>query len=105
MSAILAALALVGLMLSSLGFMAQVSAMTGLPLTRPDVSILGDLLNETALGLALKARIAALLILLLCALLCSRAPRVAAPASTLAGAFPHAPLAWGGPGGPRDGGL
>ncbi|MBS88167.1 MULTISPECIES: copper homeostasis membrane protein CopD [Sphingomonadales] len=105
MSAILAALALVGLMLSSLGFMAQVSAMTGLPLTRPDVSILGDLLNETALGLALKARIAALLILLLCALLCSRAPRVAAAASTLAGACALATLAWGGHGGAGEGGI
>ncbi|MFC0203280.1 copper resistance protein CopD [Sphingobium sp. GW456-12-10-14-TSB1] len=105
MPALIAAVALAGVILSALGFAVQASAMTGLPITRPDVSILGDLLNETALGLALKTRVAALLILLLCALFYGRAPRAAAAASTLVGACALATLAWSGHAAAGEGGI
>ena len=87
MGAMVACLACFGLLLSALGFAVQAAAMSGLPLTQPDFALLGDLINETAMGAALKARLVALLVLLFCVLLYRRQSRPAFIASTLAGAL------------------
>lgn len=96
-------LVLLGLLLSVLGFLVQASAMTGLPLTRPDLQLVSDLLNDTALGTALKVRLAALVILLPCAALYGRKPRVCVMTSTLAGAIALGTLAWSGHGAAGEG--
>lgn len=96
-------LAVLGLILSALGFVIQGAAMAGVPLTQPDVSILGDLLVTTALGLALKIRILALLFLLIAAALLSRLPRGATMVATIAGAVALATLAWSGHGAAGEG--
>src|SRR3546814_18713283 len=77
--------------------------MSGLPLTQPDFALLGDLINETAMGAALKARLLALLVLLFCFLLYRRKSRPAFIASTLASALALPTLACRGHGTARDG--
>ncbi|MDH2149294.1 copper resistance protein CopD, partial [Sphingobium yanoikuyae] len=103
MGAMVACLACFGLLLSALGFAVQAAAMSGLPLTQPDFALLGDLINETAMGAALKARLVALLVLLFCVLLYRRQSRPAFIASTLAGALALATLAWSGHGAAGEG--
>ena len=93
MGAMVACLACFGLLLSALGFAVQAAAMSGLPLTQPDFALLGDLINETAMGAALKARLVALLVLLFCVLLYRRQSRpawVGALAAFLALVMPKA---------------
>ena len=65
MVAMVAGLACLALLLSALGFALQAAAMTGLPLTQPDLSMVAELFNGTSMGTALKARLVALLVLLL----------------------------------------
>lgn len=102
-AALTADMALLGLLASILGFVIQGAAMAGVPLFQPDFSILSDLLDATALGLALKVRLAALLTILLCAAIRRPMPRTAAAISTLAGACALATLAWGGHGAAGEG--
>src|SRR3546814_1442484 len=64
MVAMVAGLACLALLLSALGFALQAAAMTGLPLTQPDLSMVAELFNGTSMGTALKARLVALLVLL-----------------------------------------
>ncbi|MDF0544152.1 copper homeostasis membrane protein CopD [Sphingobium sp. H39-3-25] len=103
MVASLISLAALGLILSSLGFVIQGAAMAGVPFTHPDMPILGDLLDETALGLALKIRGLALLVLLIGAALQRRLPRGGMVVATLAGAVALATLAWSGHGAAGEG--
>ncbi|EQB04109.1 copper homeostasis membrane protein CopD [Sphingobium baderi] len=103
MVAPLIGLAVLGLILSSLGFLFQGAAMAGVPFTQPDMSILGDLLDETALGLALKIRMLALLFVLFGAALLNRSPRGATLGATVAGAVALATLAWSGHGAAGEG--
>lgn len=101
--ALTAGTAFVGLFLSVLGFAIQGAAMAGVPLTQPDFSILKDLLETTALGLALKVRIAALLALLLGLALRHAMPRMTVTVSALAGGCALATLAWSGHGAAGEG--
>ena len=64
----------------------EIAAMTGLPLAQPDLSMVAELFNGTSMGTALKARLVALLVLLLCIPFYRRQSRPAFIASTLAGA-------------------
>lgn len=102
-AALTVGMALLGLLASVLGFVIQGAAMAGIPLSQPDFSILSDLLDATALGLALKVRLAALLAILLCAAISHPVPRTAATISALAGACALATLAWGGHGAAGEG--
>lgn len=99
----LVGLAVLGLILSALGFVIQGAAMAGVPLTQPDVSILSDLLGGTALGLALKIRILALLVLLIGGALQGRLPRGATVVATIAGTVALATLVWSGHGAAGEG--
>ena len=103
MAAMVACLACLALLLSALGFALQAAAMTGLPLTQPDLSMVADLINGTSMGTALKARLVALLVLLLCIPFYRRQSRPAFIASTLAGAVALATLAWSGHGAAGEG--
>ncbi|QJU58271.1 copper homeostasis membrane protein CopD [Sphingomonas sp. AP4-R1] len=96
-------LAVLGLILSAVGFVIQGAAMAGVPLTRADMSILSDLLGTTALGLALKIRVLAHLVVLIGSALLGRWPRAATVVATLAGAVALATLAWGGHGAAGEG--
>ena len=103
MAAMVACLACLALLLSALGFALQAAAMTGLPLTQPDLSMVADLINGTSMGTALKARLVALLVLLLCIPFYRRQSRPVFIASTLAGAVALATLAWSGHGAAGEG--
>jgi putative copper resistance protein D len=91
MVAMVAGLACLALLLSALGFALQAAAMTGLPLTQPDLSMVAELFNGTSMGTALKARLVALLVLLLSIPFYRRQSRPAFIASTLAGAVTSRP--------------
>ncbi|AFW01382.1 copper resistance protein CopD [Gluconobacter oxydans] len=101
--ALIVALSISGLLLSVVGFAVQASVMSGVPLIRPDVSILEVLFNETALGLALKVRLAALVVILIYAGLYNRLPWMGASVSTIAGATALGTLAWSGHGAAGEG--
>lgn len=103
MVAMVAGLACLALLLSALGFALQAAAMTGLPLTQPDLSMVAELFNGTSMGTALKARLVALLVLLLSIPFYRRQSRPAFIASTLAGAVALATLAWSGHGAAGEG--
>ncbi len=103
MAAMVAGLACLALLLSALGFALQAAAMTGLPLAQPDLSMVAELFNGTSMGTALKARLVALLVLLLSIPFYRRQSRPAFIASTLAGAVALATLAWSGHGAAGEG--
>ena len=102
-AAMIAILALIGAVLSVVGFAIQAASMAGLPLLHPDFALLRDLLGGTALGTALQVRLAALLVLLLCAALYDRAPRAVTITAGVAGALALGTLAWSGHGAAGEG--
>lgn len=102
-AAMIASLALLGLLLSVLGFGIQISAMADLPLAQPDWTLVRDIFDGTPLGTALKVRLAALLVLLLCAACHRRSPRASVALATLAGACALSTLAWSGHGAAGEG--
>jgi copper resistance protein D len=89
-------LSAIGLVLSIFGFVVQAAVMADIPISAPDIQIITALLNTTALGLALKIRLAALLGLTASATFIRRSPKHAILVSTVGGACALATLAWSG---------
>lgn len=93
-----AAIAVIGLLLAPLGFALQVAAMSGTGLRDVDPAVAQFLLMQTAVGWAFAARMAALLLALVIALLRPRPALL-----TLCGAVALASLAWSGHGAAGEG--
>lgn len=96
-------LAVLAAALSVIGFAMQVSSMTGMPLAEVDRATVQSLLDETALGLALKVRLAALVAAIILALAASLWRLSSSTAQALVSGVALATLAWSGHGAATDG--
>ena len=92
---VLAVLAVLGLVLSLLGFLLTAARMSAMPLTALDPGLLEALLRESAVGRALMVRITALLVFLCLALLLP-VGRKKSWLLVICGAFAVGSLAWSG---------
>lgn len=91
--------------LSVLGFAMQVSSMAGIPFAEVDQSTVQSLLDETALGLAFKVRLAALLAVIVMVVAASLWRLSSSAVQTLASGVALATLAWSGHGAATDGAV
>lgn len=89
--------------LSVLGFAVQVSSMTGMPLAEVDLATVQSLLDGTALGLALKVRLAALLAVIIMAVATALWRLSSSTVQILVSGVALATLTWSGHGAATDG--
>lgn len=89
--------------LSVLGFAVQVSSMAGVPFAEVDKATVQSLLGETALGLALKVRLAALLAVIIMAVASALWRLSSSAVQALASGVALATLTWSGHGAATDG--